>query len=134
MKTAESLLPLVLVIALAYFVFIRPARRRAQETRAVQSALTPGDRVMLTSGIYGTISSVDEQQVHIEIAPGVVVATHRAAVAQVIRDEPDASTTPNDPYSPGAAGTGAAEPPTPPDTTTDSTGTDSRTDDNRGAN
>lgn len=83
-----SLIPLVLLLAFAYLVLIRPARRRAQEVHAVQSALSAGDEVMLTSGIYGTVTGMEDDRVRLQLAPGVEVAVARAAVAKILRDEP----------------------------------------------
>ncbi len=81
-------LPLVLILAVGYLLLIRPARRRARDASHLQSALSIGDRVMLTSGIYGTITGVVDEEASIEVASGVVVRVHRAAVAKIIHDEP----------------------------------------------
>lgn len=85
-----SLIPLVLLLAFAYLVLIRPARRRAQDVHAVQSALSAGDEVMLSSGIFGTVTSIEDDRVRLQLAPGVEVAVARAAVAKILRDEPAA--------------------------------------------
>jgi preprotein translocase subunit YajC len=83
-----SLIPLALLLVFAYLVLIRPARRRAQAIHAVQSALSVGDEVMLTSGIYGVVTSVGDERLDVEVSPGVQFAVARAAVAKIIRDVP----------------------------------------------
>lgn len=83
-----SLIPLALLLVFAYMLLIRPARRRAHEIHSVQSALSTGDEVMLTSGIFGVVTSVGEERLNVELAPGVEIAVARAAVAKIIRDVP----------------------------------------------
>lgn len=86
--TWGSLIPLVLLLLFAYLVLIRPARRRAHEIQAVQSALSAGDEVMLASGIYGTVHEVGDERLTLEVAPGVVLSVARAAVARIVQDVP----------------------------------------------
>ncbi len=86
-----GLLPLVVLVVLAYFLLIRPTRRRARETAALQAALSSGDRIMLTSGIFGSVVAIDGESVHVEVAPGVVLTAHRGAVGKIVTENPDAS-------------------------------------------
>jgi len=78
----------VLLIVVGYLLLIRPARRRAQATAALQSALSAGDDVMLSSGLFGTVVDVTDEVVRVELAPGIVVRAHRGAITQIIKDEP----------------------------------------------
>jgi preprotein translocase subunit YajC len=80
---------LVVLAALGYFLLIRPTRRRAQDVRALQSALAVGVDVLLTSGIFGTVTEIDDDKVRVEIADGVVVSVHRGAIGRIVR--PDAA-------------------------------------------
>jgi preprotein translocase subunit YajC len=84
---------LVALAAIGYFLLIRPTRRRAQEVTAVQSALAVDAEVMLTSGIFGRVAGIEDDQVLVEISPGVVVRAHRGAIAKVVtpadRPEPE---------------------------------------------
>lgn len=82
----EAYLPLVLLVLLGYLLLIRPARRRARAAQDLQAALSPGDEVMMTSGLFGEVKQVSDQVVHVEIAPGMVVRVHRGAVSQIITD------------------------------------------------
>ncbi len=82
-------LPFVLVLLVVYLAFIRPIRTRAKETATLQSMLSPGDQIMLTSGIFGRVESVVDDKFTVEIAPDVVVTVHRGAIGKIVRDVPD---------------------------------------------
>ena len=84
-----SFLPLLLIIVFIagmYFLMIRPQQRRSRELQRMQSTIGPGAEVMTGSGIYGTVTEVDEDEgtVGLEIAPDVTIRIARAAVARVI--------------------------------------------------
>lgn len=82
----ESLLPLLLLVVLFYLLVLRPAQRRQRAAAAVVSALRPGAEVMTTAGLYGTVRSVGDDTVELEIAPGVVVRLIKQAVGKVVTD------------------------------------------------
>lgn len=73
-----------LMVASFYFLIIRPNRKRQAEQAKLTQSMQPGVRVMLSSGIYGTVTRVGERQAHVEVAPGVEVAVLKQAVLQVI--------------------------------------------------
>jgi preprotein translocase subunit YajC len=79
-----SLLPLVGIALLFWLLLIRPQQRRQREMRQMQSSLAVGDRVMLASGIYGVLRSLDDERVGVELAPGVVVEVARGAIGQKV--------------------------------------------------
>jgi len=81
-----ALLPLVAILALFWFMVIRPQQRRAKEVRALQNSIEVGQRVMMSSGIYGTVVSLADDRARLEIAPGTQIDIARAAIAKV--DEP----------------------------------------------
>lgn len=68
-----------------WLLFIRPASKRNREMREGQSAAEVGSEVMLTSGIFGRVSQIDEDaaRIHVEIAPGVNIQVARVAIATV---------------------------------------------------
>ena len=71
------------VIALAFFLLIvRPQRRRLSAHRALVEALTVGDEVVTTGGIFGTIRGIDDDRIELEVAPGVSITVARADIAQ----------------------------------------------------
>jgi preprotein translocase subunit YajC len=86
-----AFIPIVLIILVFWLLAIRPARKRQQEAQRVQNSLAIGERVMLTSGIFGRISALDDETLDLEVAPGVVITTLRPAVARVV--EPTTSST-----------------------------------------
>ena len=89
MSELASLLPLVGIALLFWLLMIRPAQRRQRDLRRMQSSLTVGDEVMLTSGIYGVLRSLGDDRIDVEIAPGTVVAVARGAVGSVVSDSVD---------------------------------------------
>ncbi len=92
MDQLGALLPILLIAAAFWLLIVRPQRARSAAARAVQSKLEVGKRVMTTAGLFGTVVAVTDDQVELEIAPGVVVTYVAAAVAKVI-EEPVTSGT-----------------------------------------
>lgn len=84
-----DLLPLIVLVLLGYLLLVRPMRRRSRQAAELQSSLAVGRRVMMGSGIFGTIRALDaDDRVRVEIADGVVVEVLRAAVTRLLTDEP----------------------------------------------
>lgn len=73
---------IVAMIAVFYFLIIRPQRKRMAQHQEMQSQLTPGTRVLLTSGMFGTIAHVGERQVIIELAPGTEITVLKGNIAR----------------------------------------------------
>lgn len=78
---------IVVMIAVFYFLIIRPNKRRQSEQRKTLEAMKPGARVMLSSGIYANLVRSGEKQAIVEIAPGVEVTVLKQVVMQVITPE-----------------------------------------------
>lgn len=78
----EILLMMVAVFAVMYFLMIRPQKKRMEQHQQMQAALQPGERVLLTSGMFGTILHSGEKQLIVELAPGVEVTVLKGNVAQ----------------------------------------------------
>jgi preprotein translocase subunit YajC len=93
-----SLLPLLGIAVLFWALMIRPAQRRQRELRQMQSSLEVGDEVMLSSGIYGVLRSLDDERISVELAPGVVVEVIRGAVGQKVSPPAESSTSEPDEY------------------------------------
>jgi len=85
-NSLATFLPLVLIVLVFWFLVIRPTRRRQQQMSSVQASLGPGTQVMLSSGIFGTVVSVADESVRVEIAPGTTVKVARQAVVRVVED------------------------------------------------
>lgn len=85
-----GLLPLVLLVGVFWFLVLRPARKRQRDAMTTQDSLTVDARVMLTSGIFGTVVAIADDTFQLEIAPGTVVTALRPSVARIIPPgEPD---------------------------------------------
>ncbi len=84
MSELASLLPFVGIALLFWLLMIRPAQRRQRETRLMQSSLAVGDEVMLTSGIFGVLSSVTDERIQVEVAPTVVLSVARGAIGTIV--------------------------------------------------
>ena len=79
-----SMLPLVLMFGVLYFVMIRPQMKKAKEHKTMVDALAKGDEVATAGGIVGKVTRLSEGFLHIEIASGVEVQMQRSAVVQVL--------------------------------------------------
>ncbi len=79
-----SMLPLILMFVVLYFVMIRPQMKRQKEHKAMIEALAKGDEVVIGGGLLGRVSRLGESFIHVEIANGVEVQVQRAAVVQVL--------------------------------------------------
>lgn len=79
-----SFLLLALLIAMFWFVAVRPARKRQARQQQLVDSLAVGQKVVTTSGLHGTIVGLEEATMMLEIAPGVVVTWARAAVLGVL--------------------------------------------------
>ena len=84
MDWLAQLLFFAAIAAVFWLLLIRPNVRRQRQTAAMQEALQVGDQIMLTSGFFGTLVSLDEDRVQVEIAPGTTVTVARGAVGSVV--------------------------------------------------
>ena len=83
----DFIIMIVLFGAVVYFLMIRPQQRKMREHQATIDALEPGARIMLTSGIFGTIRHIAETQAIVELAPGIEVTIVKQAIARVARED-----------------------------------------------
>jgi preprotein translocase subunit YajC len=83
-----SMMPLVFIFIIFYFLLIRPQQRKAKEHAKLVSSLKTGDSVVTNAGIHGVISNVKEKTVIVKIADNVKVEFDRAAIVTV---EPSSS-------------------------------------------
>jgi preprotein translocase subunit YajC len=81
----ESLLPLVLIFVVFYFLLIRPQQKKQKEHRSMLESLRRGDRVVTSGGIIGTITKVQsDSELILEIADGVKVRAMRGMISDVL--------------------------------------------------
>jgi preprotein translocase subunit YajC len=83
-STLLSLLPLVLMFVVLYFIMIRPQMKRQKEHKAMIDALAKGDEVIIAGGVTGRISKMGDTVVGVEVAPGVELQVQRPSVLQVL--------------------------------------------------
>jgi preprotein translocase subunit YajC len=84
LSSLSSMLPLVLMFVVLYFVMIRPQMKRQKEARAMIEALAKGDEVATAGGVLGKITSLGDTYLGLEIANGVEIKIQRSAVVQVL--------------------------------------------------
>jgi preprotein translocase subunit YajC len=73
-------LPLIALLAVFYFLVLRPQQKRAKEHKALIEALQKGDEVVTLGGVLGRVVKVDENYVSIEVAEGVTNVIQKAAI------------------------------------------------------
>jgi preprotein translocase subunit YajC len=83
-STLMSMLPLLLMFAVLYFVMIRPQMKKQKEHRAMIDALAKGDEVVTAGGLLGKVSKIGDAYIGVELATGVEVQLQRSAVVQVL--------------------------------------------------
>jgi preprotein translocase subunit YajC len=79
-----SMLPLVLMFVVLYFVMIRPQMKKQKEHRSMIEAVAKGDEVVTAGGVLGTISKVGDNYLGLEVSKGVEIQIQRSAVVQVL--------------------------------------------------
>ncbi len=79
-----SMLPLVLMFVVLYFVMIRPQMKKQKEHRTMIEALAKGDEIVTAGGLLGKVSKLGDNYLTLEIATGVEIQVQRSAVVQVL--------------------------------------------------
>lgn len=82
-----TLLPVILIGVVFYFLLFRPQRRRQQQQAQMQRRLQPGQRVMTTAGLIGVVVAIEDDAIVLEIAPGVEVRFVKQAIGQVLPED-----------------------------------------------
>jgi preprotein translocase subunit YajC len=79
-----SMLPLVLMFVVLYFVMIRPQMKKQKEHKAMIDTIAKGDEVVTAGGVLGKIAKLGDLYVGLEVASGVEVQIQRSAIVQVL--------------------------------------------------
>ena len=82
--TLMSMLPLVLMFVVLYFVMIRPQMKKQKEHKAMVEALAKGDEIVTAGGFLAKVSKIGETYIGVELASGMEVQMQRSAVVQVL--------------------------------------------------
>jgi preprotein translocase subunit YajC len=96
-----TIVMIALMVVAFYFLLIRPQKKRQQAQQRTMNELQPGTRVLLGSGLFGTLTWVGAKQATMETSPGVEVTVLKQAIARIVTpgdeyaepgevDEPDA--------------------------------------------
>ncbi|ATX81663.1 protein translocase subunit yajC [Mariprofundus ferrinatatus] len=83
-----SLIPLLLIMVIFYFLLIRPQQKKLKDHRSMVDSLSKGDKVMTGGGVYGKITAVKDDVLKVEIADGVVISVKRDTVAGLAETAP----------------------------------------------
>ena len=83
MAAIVQFLPFVAIFVLFYFLLIRPQQKRAKEHANLIASFKRGDVIVLSSGLIGKVTRVEEAEVNVEIAPSVNVRVVKGMIAEV---------------------------------------------------
>lgn len=78
---------ILVLLALMWFMLIRPQRRRQVEAQKMMDSLEVGKEIVTAGGLYGTIMAIQGDEVRVEVADGVEVRLAKRAVAAVVSDQ-----------------------------------------------
>ena len=80
----ESMILILLMFGVLYFMMIRPQMKRAKEQKAMIEALQKGDEVITAGGVLGRITKLSEGYITLEIANNVEVQVQRPSISLVL--------------------------------------------------
>ncbi len=83
-STLLSMLPLVLMFVVLYFIMIRPQMKRQKEHKTLIEALAKGDEVVTAGGMLGRVAKLGDTYIHVEVSSGVEMQIQRSAIVQVL--------------------------------------------------
>lgn len=79
-----TVLPLVLMFAIFYFLLIRPQQKQQKNVRTMQESLQKGDKIVTIGGLHGTLDSIDEDKIIIKAGDGSHLTFDRKAIREVV--------------------------------------------------
>ena len=89
----SSLIPIILMFVIFYFLLIRPQQKKSKEHREMINRLKKGDRIITSGGLHGRVTAVSETTMTVEIADKVRVKVARGNVGQVIQSSSQSQET-----------------------------------------
>jgi len=98
MQQYTTLIFIALLALVFYFLILRPQRKRQQAIQQTMNALSPGDRVMLGSGLFGTVVSVGPKQVVLEVSPGSELTVLKQAISKIVTEADEDSVDEQDEF------------------------------------
>jgi preprotein translocase subunit YajC len=89
-EAGSQLIFLGLLLAIFYFMLIRPQKRRVQAHQALVRSIDVGDEVITAGGILGTVKALREDELEVEIAPGTVIRILKTSISRKLtEDQPE---------------------------------------------
>jgi preprotein translocase subunit YajC len=85
--TLVSLVPFVLIFVIFYFLLILPQQRRQKKLRTMLDALKKGDKVVTSSGIWGTVANLGKDTITLQVSDNTKVKIQRDHIARIRSDE-----------------------------------------------
>lgn len=79
---------IVAMIAIFYFIMIRPQSKKNKELKKQREAMQKGDKVITAGGIHGRIRNVKDSTIFVEVAPGVEIEVDKGSIYPVASEEP----------------------------------------------
>ena len=79
-----SMLPLVIIFVVFYFLLIRPQQKRQKEHKDMVARMAAGDEIVTAGGVLGKVTDVGDSFVHVEIADGVRIKVQRHTIGAVV--------------------------------------------------
>jgi preprotein translocase subunit YajC len=74
------------IIAIFYFMIIRPQQKREKERQSMLSALKKGDKVVTAGGLHGSVVGIEEKTLLVQIADNVKVKVERGSVTTIVKE------------------------------------------------
>ncbi|GKV65740.1 UPF0092 membrane protein YrbF [Sporosarcina sp. NCCP-2331] len=84
MEQYGGIFTLVIMVAIMWFLLIRPAQKRQKAAKEMQTSLKRGDEVVTIGGLHGTVDAVDETSIFLRVADTTVLRFDKQAVGRVI--------------------------------------------------
>jgi preprotein translocase subunit YajC len=84
-----TMLPLILIVVVMYFLMIRPQQKKQKAHQAMINSVKPGDEVVTAGGLYGTVAGVDEKKniLYLKIANDIKIKVERFSITRVVTDD-----------------------------------------------
>jgi preprotein translocase subunit YajC len=86
MEMLGTVLPLVLMFAIFYFLLIRPQQKQQKAVREMQNSLQKGDKIVTIGGLHGILDSIDENKIIVKVGDGTRLTFDRKSIRDVVRD------------------------------------------------
>ncbi|MEG0450612.1 MAG: preprotein translocase subunit YajC [Lysinibacillus sp.] len=87
MEQLMGLIPILLMFVAMWFILIRPAKKRQQQTMQMQNNLQRGDKIITIGGLHGVVDAIEDTAVYLIIADNMRVKFDRQAIGRVETDE-----------------------------------------------